>query len=130
MKSLNILALAAVLVAVSGCTAKESASPKSDTAESGAHVAVAATDTACTLSAAEGAPGATDFVVTNGGSKVTEVYVYGSGGQQRVLGEAENIPPGVQRTLTVSLDSPGAYTVACKPGMVGDGISSTYAVKG
>ena len=127
MKSLNILALAAVLVALSGCAAKESASPKTGPAT---RVSVAATDTGCALSAAEGAPGATDFVVTNGGSKVTEVYVYGSDGQERVLGEAENIPPGVQRTLTVSLDSPGAYTVACKPGMVGDGISSAYAVKG
>lgn len=110
-------------IAVTGCTAKKSDS----TAKSGEQIAVNATDTGCELSASEGAPGSTTFAITNNGAKVTEFYVYsGNGG---VLGEAENISPGLQRTLVVDLREPGAYQVACKPGMVGDGVRSTFTVK-
>lgn len=110
-------------IAVTGCTAKKSDS----TAKSGEQIAVNATDTGCELSASEGAPGSTTFAITNNGAKVTEFYVYsGNGG---VLGEAENISPGLQRTLVVDLREPGAYQVACKPGMVGDGVRTTFTVK-
>ena len=60
------------------------------------------------------------FVITNNGTKVTEFYVYGEG--ERVMGEVENISPGLQRKLIVQLAEPGTYQTACKPGMVGDGI--------
>ena len=86
----------------------------------GAQVTVNATDTACELSATEGAAGPATFVVTNNGTAATEFYVYGK--DNRVLGEVENISPGLQRQLVVQFDEPGSYTVACKPGMVGDGI--------
>ena len=59
-------------------------------------------------------------MITNNGTKATEFYVYGEG--QRVVGEVENISPGLQRKLVVNLTEPGTYHTACKPGMVGDGI--------
>ena len=64
--------------------------------------------------------------ITNAGTKVTEFYVYGSG--QRVLAEAENISPGLQRRLEVRFDEPGTYQTACKPGMAGDGIRGDFVV--
>ncbi len=67
-------------------------------------------------------------MITNNGTKVTEFYVYGEG--DRVLGEVENISPGLQRKLVVQLSEPGTYKTACKPGMVGDGIRADFIVKG
>lgn len=115
------IAAIAVGVVVTGCSAKKSE-------PGGTHISVDATDTGCALSAVEGPRGTTTFVITNNGAKVTEFYVYADGGG--VLGEAENISPGLQRELTVDLTEPRAYQVACKPGMVGDGIRSTFTVKG
>jgi iron uptake system component EfeO len=66
-------------------------------------------------------------VITNNGTKVTEFYIYGEG--DRVLGEVENISPGLQRKLVVQLSEPGIYKTACKPGMVGDGIRADFVVK-
>jgi iron uptake system component EfeO len=91
-------------------------------------VTVKATDTGCELSTTEGKAGTTTFAITNGGSMVTEVYIYSGDG--RVLSEAENIPPGLQRQISVPLTEAGRYEVACKPGMVGDGIRAAYTVAG
>jgi len=82
-------------------------------------IAVAASDEACDVAAAELEAGTHRFTVTNAGSKVTEFYVYAEG--DRVMAEVENIAPGVARDLLVELPA-GAYETACKPGMVGDGI--------
>ncbi|BBY84890.1 hypothetical protein MMUR_16450 [Mycolicibacterium murale] len=87
-----------------------------------------ATDTECTLSGTENTTGANTFVITNNGSKVTEFYVYGEG--DRVMGEVENVSPGLQRKLIVQLTQPGTYQTACKPGMIGDGIRGDYTVTG
>jgi iron uptake system component EfeO len=46
----------------------------------------------------------------------------------RVLGEVENVGPGLSRDLVVELEE-GSYTTACKPGMTGDGITSDFAVE-
>jgi iron uptake system component EfeO len=67
------------------------------------------------------------FTVTNSGSKVTEFYVYADG--DRVMGEVENIAPGVARDLRVELPA-GDYEATCKPGMVGDGIRTALSVTG
>ena len=91
-------------------------------------ITVAATDTACELSGTEGRTGANTFVITNNGTKVTEFYVYGEG--ERVMGEVENISPGLQRKLIVQLSEPGTYQTACKPGMIGDGIRGDFKVTG
>jgi iron uptake system component EfeO len=121
-------AAAALLAGVSltSCTAKD-ATPEAgkDAADS---VTVAATDTECTLSATEGKTGANTFVITNNGTKVTEFYVYDEG--ERVMGEVENISPGLERKLIVQLSEPGTYQTACKPGMIGDGIRGDFKVTG
>lgn len=114
-------------VSLAGCAAKD----KNDSSsESGAarEITVNATDTACEVSKTETSTGTTTFVITNNGSKVTEFYVYGEG--ERVMGEVENISPGLQRKLVVNLNTAGKYQTACKPGMVGDGIRGDFTVTG
>lgn len=130
-----VAATAALLAGISltSCTAKESSPPAEETSGTGAssapaEITVEATDTECTLSGAEGVTGANKFVITNNGSKVTEFYVYDEG--DRVMGEVENVSPGLQRTLIVQLSQPGTYQTACKPGMIGDGIRADYLVSG
>ena len=121
----STIALAAVAVlpiALAGCTEKSS-----NEAASG-DIAVTATDSSCDVSASEGTTGNSTFQITNNGSKVTEFYVYGAG--DRVMGEVENIGPGLTRQLIVALPDPGTYQTACKAGMVGDGIRADYVVSG
>jgi iron uptake system component EfeO len=122
-------AAAALLAGVSltSCTAKD-ATPEAGKDAAPAKVTVAATDTGCTLSETEGKTGANTFVITNNGTKVTEFYVYDEG--ERVMGEVENISPGLERKLIVQLSEPGTYQTACKPGMIGDGIRGDFKVTG
>ncbi|WP_143536635.1 iron uptake system protein EfeO, partial [Rhodococcus sp. 05-2254-6] len=118
-------ALAAVAVlpmALAGCT------EKSSTEAASGDIAVTATDSSCDVGASEGTTGNSTFQITNNGSKVTEFYVYGEG--DRVMGEVENIGPGLTRQLIVALPDPGTYQTACKAGMVGDGIRADYVVTG
>lgn len=123
----TLLAVTVVGLAFSGCAATESASEKQAETAGDKAVTVTATDTACTTSDGEGGTGTTTFSVTNSGTKVTEFYVYGK--DNRVLAEVENISPGLQRELTVDFPEPGSYRLSCKPGMVGDGISTDFTVK-
>lgn len=117
------VALLAMSVAVpallAGCTSKGSASDAID---------VTSTNDACDLASTEAQTGDVNFTVTNSGSKVTEFYLYGN--NNRVLGEVENIGPGLTGNLTVEVTDPGTYTVACKPGMVGTGIRQEINVSG
>lgn len=112
-------AIAAVAL-TAGCTAKSSSSDGA--------IAVTSTDSSCDLSRTEASTGTVDFAVTNNGDKVTEFYVYGN--NNRVLGEVENIGPGLTGKLTVEVVDPGTYQTACKPGMVGDGIRTALTVSG
>ncbi len=91
-------------------------------------IAVTASDTTCDVERAEAAAGTVEFSVTNTGTSVNEFYVYAEG--DRVMGEVENIGPGLTRTFLVELAQPGSYETACKPGMVGDGIRSAFVVTG
>jgi iron uptake system component EfeO len=128
----GLAAVAALLAGISltSCTAKEpEATPSTDGGKAGpAQITVAASDTACELSGTEAITGPSTFVITNNGSKVQEFYVYGDG--ERVMGEVENISPGLQRKLVVQLSEPGTYQTACKPGMVGDGLRADFKVTG
>jgi iron uptake system component EfeO len=129
--SLAVATAALAALALTSCQAKEP--EKTDAGSSGsqtapAEITVDASDTDCALSGTEGATGANTFVITNNGTKVTEFYVYGEG--ERVMGEVENISPGLQRKLIVQLGQPGTYQTACKPGMVGDGIRGDFKVTG
>jgi iron uptake system component EfeO len=92
-----------------------------------AAVPVAASDDACDVASSELPAGTHSFQVTNSGAQVTEFYVYAEG--DRVMGEVENIAPGLTRELLVELPA-GSYQTACKPGMVGDGIRGELAVTG
>ncbi len=91
-------------------------------------IVVTATDTECTLSAATAAAGTVTFRITNQGSKTNEFYVYATG--DRIVGEVENITPGLSRELKIEMSDPGTLTTACKPGMVGDGIRAAFVVTG
>ena len=127
--SAAVLAAALAALTLTSCQAKEEAPAATDEGGSApAEITVEASDTACTLSGTEGKTGANTFVITNNGNKVTEFYVYDEG--ERVMGEVENISPGLSRKLIVQLTQPGTYQTACKPGMIGDGIRGDYAVTG
>jgi len=115
------LASAALLpLALAGCTEKSTASTDD--------ITVTANDDTCDVSADSGTTGKSTFQVTNNGSKVTEFYVFAEG--DRAMGEVENIGPGLTRQLIVSLPDAGTYQLACKPGMVGNGIRQDFTVTG
>ena len=122
-----VVAVTLAAVSLGGCAAKEKDNDSSATGAAN-EITVNATDNGCELSKTEAKTGTTTFVITNNGAKVTEFYVYGQG--ERVMGEVENISPGLQRKLVVSLNEPGKYQTACKPGMVGDGIRGDFTVTG
>lgn len=96
-------------------------------ATAGGPIAVKATDTACEVGNTAIDAGQVTFKVTNSGSKVNEFYVYAAG--DRVMGEVENIAPGLSRELRVELPA-GTYETACKPGMSGRGIRGALKVSG
>ena len=122
------LAAAAVTAAaaLAGCTS--TAPPAADAAAGGGPISVTASDAACEVGAAEAPAGTITFAVRNTGSKVTEFYLYGTG--DRIMGEVENVGPGLTRQLIVEVPDGGTYTTACKPGMVGDGIRAPFTVTG
>ncbi|WP_211357329.1 iron uptake system protein EfeO [Nocardioides rubriscoriae] len=87
---------------------------------------VAASDDACDVSGSQAPSGALRFDVTNTGSQITEFYLLADDGL-RIIGEVENIGPGVSRSLTIKAPA-GDYLTACKPGMRGDGIRAAFTV--
>jgi iron uptake system component EfeO len=112
------LVSACALLAV-GCTSKAST-------ESERLIEVDSSDDACTLSTTEAPAGSLTFRLTNTGSKVTEFYLLRSDGV-RIVGEVENVGPGLSRDLVVSAPA-GEYVTACKPGMKGKGIRADFIV--
>ena len=121
IRSSCVIAVAVVVpLALAGCTEKSES-------EAG-DITVTATDSSCEVATTTAETGNSTFQVTNNGSKVTEFYVYAEG--DRVMGEVENIGPGLTRQLIVAIPEPGTYQTACKPGMVGDGIRSDFTVTG
>lgn len=89
-------------------------------------IAVTSSETECQVAATEAPAGTIRFSVENTGSQVTEFYLLGEDGL-RIIGEVENIGPGLTRDLTVTAPE-GKYFTACKPGMVGDGIRGDFTV--
>ena len=120
-----VIGLALLIPLLAACTDNSPSGTPSGDANPGA-LTVQATDTACTLSAPEAPSGKVTFSVTNGGAMVTEFYLLASDGL-RIVGEVENIGPGLTRDLVLTA-APGSYFTACKPGMVGDGIRAPFAV--
>lgn len=120
-RTTSALALLAIApLALAACTSKSTADAEA--------ITVTATDSTCDISGNSAETGNTTFSITNNGSKVTEFYVFGAG--DRVMGEVENVGPGLTRQLIVNLAEAGTYHTACKPGMVGNGIRSEFVVTG
>jgi iron uptake system component EfeO len=119
------LAASALAVVVSGvlvsCTKN-----KAENAGGAQALTVKSSDNACEVSANTAPGGNLTFDIENTGSNVTEFYLLGSDGL-RIIGEVENIGPGLKRNLVVTA-SEGDYFAACKPGMVGDGIKTPFKV--
>ncbi|MFD3998069.1 iron uptake system protein EfeO [Streptomyces sp. NPDC058583] len=114
-------ATAAALAAVTGCTEKSDAKADDGT------ITVVAKDDSCEVSTKEFPAGHVQLSVENRGSKVTEVYVLYP--DDRIVTERENIGPGTKASLTAEIKS-GDYEIACKPGMVGDGIRQKVKATG
>jgi iron uptake system component EfeO len=119
--ALLILATAVVVGGTGACSSPTASGDKSEV------IAVRATDSECRVADTSLAAGTHSFEVRNGGSEITEFYVYAQG--DKIMGEVENIGPGVARTLLVELPA-GTYEAACKPGMTGKGIRSALTVTG
>ncbi|GAA1585280.1 MULTISPECIES: iron uptake system protein EfeO [Kribbella] len=119
----SIVGVVIGLAALSACAKNDAAAKDDGTGP----VSVKATDSGCDLSRRDVKSGTSTFSVSNSGSKVTEFYVYADG--DRVMGEVENIGPGLKRDLIVELPT-GKYQAVCKPGMVGDGIRGDLTVTG
>lgn len=116
------------LPVLGACT--NNASPDATTRGGGdaRSVSVSASDTACTVSTTSAPAGSLTFRVTNQGNQVTEFYLLAADGQ-RIVGEVENVGPGLSRDLVLSA-TPGNYRTACKPRMVGNGIQALFVVTG
>ena len=123
-RQLGVAAAGLGLLALSGCSSVLTDNAK--TASTDGSIAVASSATECQVGATEAPSGNVVFKVQNTGDKVTEFYLLGADGL-RIIGEVENIGPGISRDLVVQA-APGSYFTACKPGMVGDGIRAAFTV--
>lgn len=92
--------------------------------QGGESISVTSSATECILSSTEAPNGTLEFDVTNNGDKVTEFYLLAEDGL-RVVGEVENIGPGLSRSLLLNAE-PGEYYAVCKPGMTGAGIGNYH----
>jgi iron uptake system component EfeO len=122
------LAVAAGASALMALTACGSSTDTAAAPAAGGPIKVEASDSACTVSTATANAGNVTFEITNKGTKVTEFYLYAEG--DRIMGEVENIAPGLNRRLIVEVADAGKYQATCKPGMAGDGIRSDFTVTG
>ena len=118
--------LALALPLLAACTDNAPAAGGNDASADPRALTVTATDTTCEVSTNTAPSGNLRFSVTNNGSKVNEFYLLASDGL-RIVGEVENIGPGLTRDLVLQAP-PGSYFTACKPGMIGDAIRAEFAV--
>ena len=126
MRNTRILALVAVGT-LGGALAACGGSDDTTATDAGGPITVKASDSACEVAKTSLDAGTHVFSINNSGNKVTEFYVYAAG--DRVMGEVENITPGLSRELRVELPA-GTYQTACKPGMIGTGIRNALTVNG
>lgn len=125
--SIRLTIGALALAGLTACAAETPPATNGSAVQKPGKITVAASDTDCKVAVTEVAAGTSTFAITNGGSKVTEFYVYAAG--DRVMAEVENIVPGLTREVIAELPA-GAYETACKPGMVGKGIRNALKVTG
>lgn len=115
-------AAAAVPLVLSACTDNAKTTAATD-----GPIQVSSTANECKVSTTSASSGNLTFAVKNEGTEVTEFYLLAQDGL-RIIGEVENIGPGISRNLVVTAPA-GKYTTACKPGMQGDGIRASFEVK-
>jgi iron uptake system component EfeO len=109
----------AAIVALAGCTSN------TETAGDATPVAVTSGDSTCEVTPTQAPAGTVVFSVQNTGAQATEFYLLRD--SDEVVGEVENIGPGVARDLVVDVAA-GDYITSCKPGMTGDGIRVDFSV--
>ena len=122
LSSLAVLAVVAPL-ALTACT--DNAKPAAGATDG--PISVSSTDKECKLSTVTAKSGHLTFDVKNDGQQVTEFYLLAEDGL-RIVGEVENIGPGLSRKLVVTAPE-GKYLTACKPGMQCEGIRSAFTVE-
>ena len=121
--ALASLALAAPVL-LGGCGSMESAAADGTSST----IVVSASDTSCVLDSSTIEAGSVSFDVTNSGSQVTEVYVYGADGSEftTVVGEVEDIGPGTSRSGRMSSCDEGSSAPVMRSrwfmGRSGDGV--------
>jgi iron uptake system component EfeO len=115
-------------LALSACTENSPSASAGGSGSAGApgKLTVTATDSECQVSAGQAPSGTLTFTVSNKGTDVTEFYLLGQD-KLRIVGEVENIGPGLTRDLVLTA-TPGTYYTACKPGMKGGGIQQAFTV--
>lgn len=115
LKIFSTCAIVAVMTAgLTGCVLNNPVS--------GDAIAVTSSATECTLSTVEAPAGMIQFEVLNTGESTTEFYILANDGM-RVVGEVENIGPGLNRNLLIQVPA-GTYYTVCKPGGTGAGIGN------
>jgi iron uptake system component EfeO len=103
-----LIAVPAVLIA--GCARSDGSSPGGNGAAGANKVSIAVTDDGCAPEPASAPAGALTFEVANkGATRVTEAEVMQNG---RILGEKENLTPGLSGSFSLRLE-PGEYVVQC-----------------
>ncbi|PPL16068.1 PbrT family lead (Pb2+) uptake porter [Microterricola pindariensis] len=113
--TLSVAATGAALLLLSGCVANNPTADAEHTA-----ITVDSSSDACAIDTETAPSGNVRFTVKNSGDQVTEFYLLAGDGL-RIVGEVENIGPGISRDLVVQA-RPGDYYTVCKPGMIGAGI--------
>ena len=102
-----LLAAAVLPLTLAACTNNNAV------AEAGP-IKVSSTNDACTLSSQAAKSGNLTFTIQNDGSQVTEFYLLADDGL-RILGEVENIGPGLTRNLVVTRTRPGSTRRRASP---------------
>jgi iron uptake system component EfeO len=118
-------ACAFALVATSSACSLTEANKPSSSGKSG-KITVESSANGCRLNTDKAPSGNVAFKVKNTGKDVTEFYLYAEDGM-RIVGEIENVGPGLSRDLVVRA-APGSYVTSCRPGMSGKGIRSDFTV--
>ncbi|WP_329339842.1 EfeM/EfeO family lipoprotein [Streptomyces sp. NBC_00663] len=121
LSAVTATATVAALTALTGCT------EKGGDASGDRVINVTATDSKCDVSTKEFPAGHVELAIENKGSKVTEVYLLFP--DDRIVTERENIGAGTKQRVTAEVKA-GDYTIACKPGMKGDGIRQDVKATG